>query len=193
MFGSAFDKERYDSILDACSLLADLEILPNGDKCELGDKGVNLSGGQKARLSLARTCYKDADIYLFDDVLSAVDSRVGKYIMDKCMLELLAGKTKILATHQLSLLDRVDKVIFLNSNGSLKYGTKDNLMVQEPEFAKLVHFAQNQSNEEEEEEEFNPPIEYAIDEAISDSEEVKSYGPEGIDNDYDELAKLKKR
>ena len=192
LFGSAFDKERYDSILDACSLLADLEILPNGDKCELGDKGVNLSGGQKARLSLARTCYKDADIYLFDDVLSAVDSRVGKYIMDKCMLELLAGKTKILATHQLSLLDRVDKVIFLNSNGSLKYGTKDDLMVQEPEFAKLVHFAQNQSNEEEEEKEFNPPIEYAIDEAISDSEEVKSYGPEGIDNDYDELAKLKK-
>lgn len=94
LFGSAFDKERYDSILDACSLLADLEILPNGDKCELGDKGVNLSGGQKARLSLARTCYKDADIYLFDDVLSAVDSRVGKYIMDKCMLELLAGKPK---------------------------------------------------------------------------------------------------
>lgn len=194
LFGSPFDQKKYDDILDACSLLPDLDILPNGDQCELGDKGVNLSGGQKARLALARTCYKDADIYLFDDVLSAVDSRVGKYIMDKCMLELLAGKTKILATHQLSLLDRVDKVIFLSSHGSVTHGTKDELMATEPEFAKLVHFSQSQAAEEEEIEEADPIIENEVNEIIptNSDNEIKSFSPEGIDNEYDDLAKLKK-
>ncbi|XBW38273.1 hypothetical protein QEN19_003862 [Hanseniaspora menglaensis] len=161
LFGSKLDNEKYNKVLDACSLLPDLDILPNGDQCELGDKGVNLSGGQKARLSLARTCYKDADIYLFDDVLSAVDSRVGKYIMDKCMLELLDGKTKILATHQLSLMDRVDKILFLNSVGEISFGTVAELMSSNDEFNRLVQFSQNQTEEEEEE---NDDEEEALDE-----------------------------
>ena len=93
---------------------ADLEILPAGDRTEIGERGITLSGGQKARINLARAVYADKEIILLDDVLSAVDARVGKHIMNNCILDLLKDKTRILATHQLSLIGSADRVIFLN-------------------------------------------------------------------------------
>ncbi len=77
------NEERYQRILEACSLLDDLKIMPAGDSTEIGEKGINLSGGQKQRVSLARAVYADADIYMLDDPLSAVDSHAGKHIFDK--------------------------------------------------------------------------------------------------------------
>lgn len=196
LFGSRLDQNRYDAVLDSCCLLPDLEILPGGDECELGDRGVNLSGGQKARLSLARTCYKEADIYLFDDVLSAVDSRVGKYIMDKCMLDLLAGKTKILATHQLSLMDKVDRVIFLNSDGNLSFGNAAELITSNIEFANLVKFSNSNLSEDtnKEEDKINSNQDEFVEQTSGDvqSENVNEFEPEGKEGDFDELAKLKK-
>ena len=70
-------------IIDACALRTDLDILTGGDETEIGEKGINVSGGQKQRISLARAVYNNADIYLLDDPLSAVDSNVGKHIFQK--------------------------------------------------------------------------------------------------------------
>ena len=83
LFGRPFEEEAYNKVIEACSLLTDLQIMPAGDKTEIGEKGINLSGGQKQRISLARSLYSNADIYLLDDPLSAVDSHVGKHIFDK--------------------------------------------------------------------------------------------------------------
>jgi ABC-type multidrug transport system fused ATPase/permease subunit len=82
IFGNELDDKKYEKVLDACALITDLNILPAGDRTEIGEKGINLSGGQKQRISLARAVYNDSDIYLFDDPLSAVDSHVGKHIFD---------------------------------------------------------------------------------------------------------------
>ena len=98
-----------------CALTSDLEILPNGDDTEIGDKGINLSGGQKQRVSLARAVYCDADVYLLDDPLSAVDSHVGKHIFD-CVLGpsgCLSGKTRVLVTHGVTFLPQMDQIIVL--------------------------------------------------------------------------------
>ncbi|KHJ97390.1 ABC transporter, ATP-binding protein [Oesophagostomum dentatum] len=93
-----FDKAFYDTVLEACALRQDLAQLPNGDQTEIGEKGVNLSGGQKARISLARAVYQDRDVYLLDDPLSAVDAHVSKHIFNNVIGPngLLAKKTRFL-------------------------------------------------------------------------------------------------
>lgn len=83
LFGNTLDQTKYDKILDACALRTDLEILPAGDATEIGEKGINLSGGQKQRISLSRAVYCDADVYMLDDPLSAVDAHVGKHIFEQ--------------------------------------------------------------------------------------------------------------
>merc|ERR1711937_205193 len=85
LFGREFDQERYDEILRACALLDDIAVLPAGDATEIGERGINLSGGQKARVSLARAMYSDANIYLLDDPLAAVDPQVASHIFTKCI------------------------------------------------------------------------------------------------------------
>ncbi|XBW35547.1 hypothetical protein QEN19_001122 [Hanseniaspora menglaensis] len=148
-FGTKFDKQRYEKVVDVCALSGDLDLLDSAENTEIGERGVTLSGGQKQRLALARTCYRDADIYLFDDVLSAVDAHVGKHIMDKCLLEYLNGKTRVLATHQLNLIEHADKVIFLNSNYSYSVGSVSELLNSSPDFKKLMdNFADKNGNKE---------------------------------------------
>ncbi len=83
LFGKAYVKDKFDDIISACSLTEDLEMLPNGQDTFIGEKGVNLSGGQRARISLARALYSDADIYLLDDPLSAVDAHVAKHLYNE--------------------------------------------------------------------------------------------------------------
>ena len=82
LFGQQMNKEVYNNTIDRCALREDLAILPGGDQAEIGEKGINLSGGQKQRVNMARAVYQDADIYLFDDPLSAVDAHVGKHIFN---------------------------------------------------------------------------------------------------------------
>jgi len=82
LFGKEYNEGFYNQVLTACALKPDIEILPAGDQTEIGEKGINLSGGQKQRISLARAVYSQADIYILDDPLSAVDAHVGKHIFE---------------------------------------------------------------------------------------------------------------
>lgn len=115
LFGAPHDAARYQRVLEACALEADLAALPSGDATEIGERGVTLSGGQKARVSLARALYADADVYLLDDVLSAVDAHVGRHLVDQALGATLVanGRTVLLASHQLSVIDRADRVLIL--------------------------------------------------------------------------------
>ncbi|EDW01217.1 probable multidrug resistance-associated protein lethal(2)03659 [Drosophila grimshawi] len=115
LFVEPYDEQRYRAVVHACQLDCDLALLPHGDATVVGERGISLSGGQKARISLARAVYRQADIYLFDDPLAAVDSRVGKLLMDKCFHRFLADKLRILVTHHVQLLQQVDHLLLLDS------------------------------------------------------------------------------
>ena len=91
-----------------------MKILNNGLNQKIGEKGINLSGGQKARISLARALYSDKDIYLLDDILSAVDVHVGKFIMEETILKYLKNKTVIMPTHAVKYLDKADNIIIMH-------------------------------------------------------------------------------
>ena len=80
IFNLPYDEKKYNEVIRTCQLSRDLEILPAGDFTEIGEKGINLSGGQKARVSLARACYSQSDIVLMDDPISALDANVRKKI-----------------------------------------------------------------------------------------------------------------
>ncbi|KAI8472506.1 MAG: P-loop containing nucleoside triphosphate hydrolase protein, partial [Monoraphidium minutum] len=113
LMGLPFEAERYQRTLDVACLNADLETLPAGDESEIGEKGINLSGGQKHRVALGRAVYAAADVYLMDDPLSAVDAHVGRHLFEECVCGQLAGATRLLVTHQLQLLPRADLVIVM--------------------------------------------------------------------------------
>lgn len=138
LFGNDFDVKRYQQVVSACCLNDDFKILPAGDSTEVGERGITLSGGQKSRLNLARAMYSNKDLILMDDVLSAVDARVGKQIMEEGLLDLLNDKTRILATHQLSFLSYSDRVIYLNGDGTAEIGTVDELKARNVNFSNLL-------------------------------------------------------
>ena len=148
IFGDNFDETKYEAVISACALIPDLKILPAGDQTEIGEKGINLSGGQKHRVALARACYSDADLYLLDDPLSAVDSHVAKHIFSKVFSEkngILKGKTRLLVTNNLSILPKVDKIIVLNDGKMTQSGTYTQLMEQKGQFYELVtEFSKNE-------------------------------------------------
>ncbi len=99
-------------------------MLPNGENTEIGEKGINLSGGQKARVSLARAAYSGAEIVLMDDSLSAVDSHVGKKLLDNCLLNgPLSDKTRVLVTHSLHVLDKTDYIYMMDEGVIVEQGT----------------------------------------------------------------------
>ena len=111
--GSDYDLVRYKNVIQATALERDLMIFPHGDGTAVGEKGVQLSGGQKARINLARCLYVDADIYLMDDPLSAVDTHVGRHLFDQAINGFLRNKIRILVTHQLQYLKDVDQILVL--------------------------------------------------------------------------------
>ena len=111
--GLEYDEERYNQVIQAAALERDLRLFPNGDSTAVGERGVQLSGGQKARVNLARCLYVDADIYLMDDPLSAVDTHVGHHLFDQAIKGFLRNKIRILATHQLQFLKDVDQILVL--------------------------------------------------------------------------------
>ena len=120
LFGLPFNKERFQKVVHICELTKDLMNFTNGDLTEIGQRGVTLSGGQKARMGLARAVYSDSDIYLLDDPLSAVDTKVGRKLFENCILGHLSGRIRLLVTHQLQYLKDVDRVIVMN-NGSIAH------------------------------------------------------------------------
>ncbi|KAI0929440.1 hypothetical protein AcV7_005292 [Taiwanofungus camphoratus] len=138
-FGQADNDKKLNEVISACCLEPDLEMLPNGLETEIGEKGINLSGGQKARVSLARAAYSDADIILMDDSLSAVDAYVGKAILENLLLNgPLAGKTRVLVTHALHVLDKADYVYVMDKGTIVEQGTFTDLMNDSHIFSRLM-------------------------------------------------------
>ncbi|KAJ3173332.1 hypothetical protein HDU87_007706 [Geranomyces variabilis] len=131
LFGCEYDETKYNAVLDACALQRDIELLAAGDETEIGEKGINLSGGQKQRVAIARAAYADTDIYLLDDCLSAVDSHVAAHIWDKCLLGLLAQKTRVLVTHTLRPLAQADHLVVVENGAITEQGAFAELMARE--------------------------------------------------------------
>ncbi|KAJ4435713.1 hypothetical protein ANN_18329 [Periplaneta americana] len=125
VFGSSFDKERYNDVVNVCALQRDFRQFPQGDLSLVGDRGITLSGGQKARINLARAVYKNADVYLFDDPLSAVDTHVGKHLFHECINRYLKHKIRILVTHQLQYLQTADHIIVLQNSHDTSFPEED--------------------------------------------------------------------
>ena len=145
LFGRELDVERYEQVLHVCALTQDLDVLPAGDETEIGEKGINLSGGQKARISLARAVYQDADVYLLDDPLSAVDVHVAKHLMEECIEGYLAGKTRVLVTHQIRFLPRADHVVMIDGARIAADGSYQQVAAEQPH---LVHGDSKDKSEE---------------------------------------------
>ena len=153
IFGKPYDRARYDSVVDACALRQDFDMLPDGDRTEIGERGITLSGGQKQRLNIARAVYFDSDIILMDDPLSAVDAHVGRHIMDHAILGLLGEKCRVLATHQLHVLRRCSRVVWMQDGIITAVDTFDNLMSQNEAFAKLLASTSQEEDDDDESEE----------------------------------------
>ncbi|XP_038050410.1 multidrug resistance-associated protein 4-like [Patiria miniata] len=138
LFGSEYEPAKYQRIIKQCALTRDIELLPDGDLTLVGERGVTLSGGQRARVSLARAMYSDADVYLLDDPLSAVDPAVGRHLFEKCILHQMKDKAVILVTHQLQFLDKADKILILKEGREAGYGTYQELQEHGVDFASLL-------------------------------------------------------
>ncbi|KAF9984806.1 hypothetical protein BGZ75_003629, partial [Mortierella antarctica] len=138
LFGSKFDQERYNRVIRACELTRDLTLFPQGDATLIGEKGVILSGGQRARVSLARATYRDADVYILDDPLSAVDPKVGRALFDNCINGILKNKARVLVTHQLQYIKDCENVIVIEQGKLTHKGSVDQVMKEEVELKKTV-------------------------------------------------------
>ncbi|KAK4100650.1 P-loop containing nucleoside triphosphate hydrolase protein [Parathielavia hyrcaniae] len=120
LFGLPYDEERYSNTVAACALKKDLEMLDDGENTEIGANGINLSGGQKWRVTLARAIYSRAGILVMDDIFSAVDAHVGRHIFEKCLNgELAVGRTRILVTHHVALCEPKTKYLVELGNGGV--------------------------------------------------------------------------
>ena len=127
LFGEQYEEDKYNRVIEACALTKDIEKFPDCDQTIVGERGVVLSGGQRARVSLARAAYADADLYLLDDPLSALDSKVGLHIFTKCIKGLLGQKTRLIASHHQQLMREADEVIVLYKGEILDKGPFDDL------------------------------------------------------------------
>uniref|UniRef100_A0A452UFE1 Multidrug resistance-associated protein 1-like n=1 Tax=Ursus maritimus TaxID=29073 RepID=A0A452UFE1_URSMA len=150
LFGSIMQKQFYERVLEACALLPDLEQLPNGDQTEIGERGVNISGGQKHRVSLARAVYSGADIYLLDDPFAAVDVHIGKQLFEKVIgpSGILKNKTRILVTHNLTLLPQMDLIVVMETGRVAHMGTYQELLSKTRNLTNLLQaFSEQEKGE----------------------------------------------
>ncbi|XP_042486689.1 ABC transporter C family member 3-like, partial [Macadamia integrifolia] len=138
LFGKEMNKERYDMILEACSLKKDLELFAYGDQTIIGDRGINLSGGQKQRIQIARALYHDADIYLLDDPFSAVDAQTGNHLFKECLLGILSSKTIIYVTHQVEFLTSADLILVMRDGRITQIGKHKDILSSGTDFMELV-------------------------------------------------------
>ncbi|PPJ52512.1 hypothetical protein CBER1_10357 [Cercospora berteroae] len=152
VFGHRWDPQFYDKTVHACALTEDFASLPDGDQTQVGERGISLSGGQKARLTLARAVYARSDIYLLDDVLSAVDQHVGRHIIDNVLGSkgLLASKTRILSTNAIPVLMEAHFIALLKDGKIIERGTYEQLMAMKGEVAALIKTSSSEENTDDE-------------------------------------------
>ncbi|XP_072104805.1 ATP-binding cassette sub-family C member 10 isoform X2 [Mobula birostris] len=183
LFGNQFDGKRYQEVVEACALLEDLKVLPDGDQTSVGEGGVTLSGGQKARIALARAVYMDKDVYLLDDPLAAVDADVANHLMKNCILGCLKNKTVILCTHRTEFLKEADMVVMMENGQIVKTGTPEEVLKTEDENTKTNRKPKKKAGAKEkspeEEEETKEPAEETMEvqlEAREEEDEEKKVG-----------------
>nr|CAD7414304.1 unnamed protein product [Timema poppensis] len=148
LFGQPYQPKRYKEVVRVCALTRDFELFPNGDKTIVGERGVSLSGGQRARINLARAVYREADIYLLDDPLSAVDTHVGRHLFEECVDTYLTKKIRILVTHQLQYLKEADLIVILNNGQIETQGTFQQLQESKFNFAQLLTSSEEDADED---------------------------------------------
>lgn len=150
VFGHRFDPDFYQKTVRACALLEDFDALPDGDETQVGEKGISLSGGQKARLTLARAVYARADIYLLDDPLSAVDQHVGRHLIDNVLGQngLLAGKTRILATNSIPVLREANYIHLLTKGEIVEHGDYDSVMANKGGIYNIIRHMKDSRDQE---------------------------------------------
>uniref|UniRef100_A0A8C0WR33 ATP-binding cassette sub-family C member 10 n=1 Tax=Castor canadensis TaxID=51338 RepID=A0A8C0WR33_CASCN len=127
LFGKTFDAQLYGEVLEACALNDDLSILPAGDQTEVGEKGVTLSGGQRARIALARV-YQEKAFYFLDDPLAAVDADVADHLLHRCILGVLGHTTRLLCTHRIEYLERADMVLLMEAGRLVRAGPPSEIL-----------------------------------------------------------------
>lgn len=147
VFSQNWDEKRYNQILDVCQLRQDINGFPLGDKTFVGEKGSNLSGGQCARINLARAIYAEADIYLLDDPLSAVDASVGRRIFEDCVKRFLREKTVFLVTHQFQYLNDVDRILVMENGCISADGTFGELQESGLNLAEVMRTIEDSENQ----------------------------------------------
>lgn len=182
LFGKKFDKAFYEKTVEACQLKSDFKVLPNGDATLVGEKGISLSGGQRARVSLARALYSRAEVYLLDDVLSAVDAHVGKKITQQVLgpQGLLNSKTLILATNSVKILKLALEIVFLQKGAITERGSFSDHMSNDGEVFHLVQEYSEEHKEEPEDELLTPEASKNSETEASskDSSELIAFIPE---------------
>jgi ABC-type multidrug transport system fused ATPase/permease subunit len=141
LFGCQFDERKFWRVLEACSLTADVEAFPDKELTEIGEGGTTLSGGQQQRVSLARALYRDADVYLMDDVLSALDARVAREVFNNVLSSTgyLHGKTRVLVTHTLWCLPHVEDIVLMSEGRVRARGSFASLQAGGVDFAAMIH------------------------------------------------------
>ncbi|EUC38041.1 hypothetical protein COCCADRAFT_83812 [Bipolaris zeicola 26-R-13] len=182
VFGHRWDPQFYEKTVNACALRDDFASLPDGDQTEVGERGISLSGGQKARLTLARAVYARADIYLLDDCLSAVDQHVARHLINNVLgpKGLLAGKTRILATNSIPVLMEAEMILLLREGRILERGSYGQLMAMKGEIAQLIKTSQNEDQGEDDSTRMSDSI-------MSDAESTVYGGtPPGEDDEEDQ-------
>uniref|UniRef100_A0A4W2EDZ4 Multidrug resistance-associated protein 4-like n=1 Tax=Bos indicus x Bos taurus TaxID=30522 RepID=A0A4W2EDZ4_BOBOX len=138
LFGKKYEEDRYEKVIKACALGEDLQLLEDGDQTVIGDRGTPLSEGQKARVSLARAMYQDADIYLLDDPFSAVDAGVSRHLFKQCICQALREKSTILVTHQWQYLKAASWILILKGGKIVQRGTYTGLLKSGVDFDFLL-------------------------------------------------------
>ena len=183
VFGHRWDPNFYNQTVRACALLEDFESLPDGDRTEVGERGISLSGGQRARLTLARAVYARADIYLLDDVLSAVDQHVGRHLIEHVLgpKGLLSGKTRILATNSIPVLMEADHITLLKEGRIVESGSYNQVMANKERIANLIRTARDRDDEGGSSQGSSSSDEYTtvveIDTPSSEGDEIKNNDP----------------
>ncbi|ODH26599.1 hypothetical protein ACO22_04525 [Paracoccidioides brasiliensis] len=180
VFGHRWDPRFYELTVEACALLDDFKTLPDGDQTEVGERGISLSGGQKARLTLARAVYARADVYILDDVLSAVDQHVGRHIINRVLGRngILSTKTRILATNSIPVLKEADFIALLRNGTIIEKGTYEQLLAMKGEVANLLNSTTSEEGSD-------------SDDSSPEDDDVKS--PETLtvlDNDDSDLSEI---
>lgn len=163
LFGEPYEEKKYAEVLNACALVQDINRFPSGDLTFVGEHGVVLSGGQLARVNLARAVYAEADVYLLDDPLSAVDVKVGKHILEQCICKLLRDKIKILVTYAENGLKAADQVVVLHKGCLVGQGTYRELQGDERildiiRAGSITSDSEDEASSEESEEKERPPL-----------------------------------